>query len=496
MQRTVSYVHSSALLQAADRLPSNLGRASLVHDLVASLDLVDPPSAADTAELRGLGRARTVLPQPATRADLLRFHDPRYIGPSSSSLDFPPPRPEPLELTLPRTCLRRRHPRDRRRYVPAERSSFARKVLADLVAPADDSASSSSSDSSSSSPPPPQSTFGLASDTTDRPHKRRKTDNDALGLQDDCPVFAGLADYARLVAGASMTAARELRDGKADVAISWTGGRHHGKRGEAAGFCYVNDIVLAIMELRSAPHRAPPPASPPPSSPRSLDDAVSSSPRISPPPRAPAPPSPARISRVLYLDLDLHHGDGVESAFLASPYVLTLSVHLHAPLFYPSTGALESTGPPGEPRSKGAFHALNVPLEHGAGEETLRRVWSSCIERVREAYDPEAVVLQLGTDGLAGDPCKVRRALAPFAAVPLASSCTDSCALASQEWNLSLSALGYAVERVLSWNKRTLLLGGGGYHSPNAARAWAYLTSVAVRPLPPPPSLALSPTQG
>ncbi|KPV75004.1 uncharacterized protein RHOBADRAFT_53914 [Rhodotorula graminis WP1] len=409
MQRRVSYVHSDALTQAADRLPSNLGRATLVDRLISSLDLIiiDP----DTAAPAERGRARTVPPQPATRADLVRFHDPRYIDAILGTHDD------------------------------------------------DSSSSSSSSDASSSSSPPPQPTFGLASDSIERPNKRRKTDTDTLGLQDDCPVFAGLPDYARLVAGASMTAARELRDGRADIAINWTGGRHHGKRGEAAGFCYVNDIVLAIMELRSAPQRALPPSSSPspspPSSPRPLDDAPSAS---SPPPSAPAT-YPSRISRVLYLDLDLHHGDGVESAFLASPYVLTLSTHLHAPLFYPATGALESTGPPGEPRAKGAYHALNVPLEPGAGEDTLRRVWASCVERVKEAFQPDAVVLQLGTDGLAGDPCK--------------------------EWNLSLSALGFAVERVLSWNKRTLLLGGGGYHSPNAARAWAYLTSVALgRPLP------------
>ncbi|GAA5833245.1 hypothetical protein JCM9279_001466 [Rhodotorula babjevae] len=412
MQRRVSYVHSDALIRAADQLPSNVGRASLVHALITGLDLVDSPGPP------GLHRARTVQPQPASRADLLRFHDPRYI---------------------------------------------------DAILGTDDDASSSSNGSSSSSSPPPEPTFGLASDSTERPRKRRKPDVDTLGLQDDCPVFAALPDYARLVAGASMTAARELRDGKADVAINWTGGRHHGKRGEAAGFCYVNDIVLAIMELRCTRGPPPPPtSSSPSSSPYPLDGAQLAD---SPPPRAPITPPPSRISRVLYLDLDLHHGDGVESAFLSSPYVLTLSLHLHAPLFYPATGALDSTGPPDEPRSKGAFHALNVPLEPGAGEATLRRVWESCVERVREAYDPEAVVLQLGTDGLAGDPCK--------------------------EWNLSLSALGYAVERVLGWNQRTLLLGGGGYHSPNAARAWAYLTSVALgRPLaldtPIPPDLPSS----
>ncbi|GAA5821558.1 hypothetical protein JCM3770_006823 [Rhodotorula araucariae] len=405
MLRRVAYVHSDALTQAADRLPSNPGRASLVHALIAALDLV----ATDESSSRSHGhepRATVVQPREATCEELLRFHDSRYVG------------------TL-------------------------------LGTDSDSSDASSEDDAGSSSPSSPRRTFGLSSDSADPPRKRKKIDT--LGLQDDCPVFDGLPDYVKLVAGASMTAARELRDGRADVAINWTGGRHHGKRGEAAGYCYVNDIVLAIMELRSSPQQCPAPSLP-------------SSPATQPCTPTPAPPLPPRISRVLYLDWDLHHGDGVESAFLASPYVMTLSVHLHAPLFYPLTGALDSTGPP-DRMAKGAHHALNVPLEPGTGEETLRRVWDTCIEPIRQAYGPDAIVLQLGTDGLAGDPCK--------------------------EWNLPLSAMGYALERVLGWQLRTLLLGGGGYHSANAARAWAYLTSVALaRPLaldtPIPPDLPSS----
>ncbi|BGP55859.1 hypothetical protein JCM8202v2_003466 [Rhodotorula sphaerocarpa] len=255
----------------------------------------------------------------------------------------------------------------------------------------------------------------------------------------------------KLVAGASIAAARELRDGRADVAISWTGGRHHAKRAEAAGFCYVADAVLAIQELRTAPKLARP---------RSCSPIESDSPPVLPRPHA-------RITRVLYLDLDLHHGDGVESAFFSSPNVLTLSLHLFAPLFFPASGALDSTGPKSD-KSAAAGQALNVALEPGLGDEVFRRVWKTCIEKVVRACDPDAVVLQLGVDGLAGDPCK--------------------------EWNLSLAAVGFALERALTWDKPTLLLGGGGYHSANAARAWTYLTSVALgRPLsldaPIPPDL-------
>ena len=143
------------------------------------------------------------------------------------------------------------------------------------------------------------------------------------------------------------------------------------------------------MELRSPPTKASPDVA-------DLDS--------TPPP--PVPP-PSRISRVLYLDLDLHHGDGVESAFFSSPHVLTLSLHLFAPLFFPATGALDSTGPTSA-RAPAAGHALNLALEPGLGEETFERVWGSCIEKVASAYDADAILLQVGVDGLAGDPCKVR----------------------------------------------------------------------------------------
>lgn len=210
----------------------------------------------------------------------------------------------------------------------------------------------------------------------------------------------------------------------------------------------MQDVVLAILELRLMP--PPPSRSPSPSSTNSR-----SSPVPSPPPIQAPPP----IRRVLYLDIDLHHGDGVESAFYSSPHTLTLSVHLHAPLFYPSTGSLSSTGPtPPKGSSKSspaAHHALNLALHPGLSTPTLLRLFESCIQPIYEIYQPDAVVLQCGCDGLAGDPCK--------------------------EWNLDLAGMGEVVRRVVQgWGKRTLLLGGGGYDNANAARCWTYLTSVAV----------------
>jgi histone deacetylase 1/2 len=101
-------------------------------------------------------------------------------------------------------------------------------------------------------------------------------------FNEDCPVFGGLFDFCRLYAGASVQAARRLNDGLADIAINWGGGLHHAKKSEASGFCYVNDLVLAILELLK------------------------------------------RHARVLYIDIDVHHGDGVEEAFYLTDRVMTV----------------------------------------------------------------------------------------------------------------------------------------------------------------------------
>jgi histone deacetylase 8 len=228
-----------------------------------------------------------------------------------------------------------------------------------------------------------------------------------------------MRDYVCLVAGASMTAARALRDREADVACSWTGGRHHARKEQAAGYCYVNDIVLAVGELRKA----------------SL-----------------AEPRPKRFNRILYLDVDLHAGDGPNAAFHSTPNVLTLSMHHHAPGFYPSCMPLDATGPAAS--SPAAHHALNIAIpQPGASAATLLRLFESCVVPIRNAYAPDAVILQLGVDGLAGDP--------------------------NNEFNYSLRGVLTLLAGCLAWRLPSLLLGGGGYHHANTARAWTACTALA-----------------
>lgn len=162
------------------------------------------------------------------------------------------------------------------------------------------------------------------------------------------------------------------------------GGRHRATRGEAKGFCYIIDRVIAIMELRKKALPSPPPPS-------------IESDESPPPPLSPL----KRLSRILYLDLDLHHGDEVEPVFLTTPRILSLSLSV----FYPSTGAFSDSGPPNR-EALGRGHAFNLALKSGLGGEGLRKI-RKIVEELKESFGPDSLVVQCGVDGLAGDPCKV-----------------------------------------------------------------------------------------
>ena len=119
----------------------------------------------------------------------------------------------------------------------------------------------------------------------------------SVNVGEDCPVFDGLYEFCQLSAGGSVAAAVKLNKQVADICINWGGGLHHAKKSEASGFCYVNDIVLGILELLKY-HQ-----------------------------------------RVLYIDIDVHHGDGVEEAFYTTDRVMTVSFHKYGE-YFPGTGDL------------------------------------------------------------------------------------------------------------------------------------------------------------
>ncbi|KAJ3166320.1 Histone deacetylase 2 [Geranomyces variabilis] len=222
----------------------------------------------------------------------------------------------------------------------------------------------------------------------------------------DCPVFEGLYEFCSISAGGSIAGAKKLNTGQADIAINWGGGLHHAKRGEASGFCYVNDIVLSILELLKY-HQ-----------------------------------------RVLYIDTDVHHGDGVEEAFYTNDRVMAVSFHKFGE-FFPGTGALNDIG-----IGKGKHYSINVPLNDGIDDQSYEKLFRSVISYVMEWYRPGAVVLQLGADSLVGD------RLGAF--------------------NLSMKGHAQSVEYMKTFNVPLILLGGGGYTVRNVARAWCYETTLAV----------------
>jgi len=227
-----------------------------------------------------------------------------------------------------------------------------------------------------------------------------------FNVGDDCPVFEGLFEYCGLSAGGSMEGAARLNRGLCDIAINWAGGLHHAKKSEASGFCYVNDIVLGILELL----------------------------RYYP--------------RVLYIDIDVHHGDGVEEAFYTTDRVMTCSFHKYGE-FFPGTGELKDVGV-----GKGKYYSVNFPLRDGIDDESYKSVFEPVIEKVMEWYRPSAVVLQCGGDSLSGDKL--------------------GC------FNLSMKGHANCVSFVKKFNLPTLVLGGGGYTMRNVARAWAYETGIVV----------------
>lgn len=231
-------------------------------------------------------------------------------------------------------------------------------------------------------------------------------------IGDDCPIFDGLFQYCSLYAGASLDAARKLTASQSQIAINWSGGLHHAKKSEASGFCYINDIVLAILQLL------------------------------------------LYHPRVLYIDIDVHHGDGVEQAFWSTDRVMTLSFHKYdKDNFFPGTGALDSTGPT-NPSNPGAHHSLNVPLHDGVENDQYIKLFQDVVGPCVRKYQPTAIVLQCGADSLGGDRL--------------------GC------FNLDIKAHGACLEYVKTFNLPLLVVGGGGYTPRNVARLWAYETSLCI----------------
>ncbi|KAJ2642645.1 putative histone deacetylase 1-B, partial [Coemansia sp. RSA 1285] len=212
--------------------------------------------------------------------------------------------------------------------------------------------------------------------------------------------------FCTISAGGSIAGAKRINHGDADVVVNWAGGLHHAKKNAASGFCYVNDIVLAILELLRY-HQ-----------------------------------------RVVYLDIDVHHGDGVEEAFYTTDRVMSVSFHKFGD-FFPGTGHVHDVGV-----GRGKGYAINVPLRDGIDDDSYQRIFRPVMAAVMERFRPGAIVMQCGTDSLSGD--------------------RIGC------FNLSMQGHAACVEFMKSFGVPLFCLGGGGYTIRNVARTWAYETAVLV----------------
>lgn len=221
----------------------------------------------------------------------------------------------------------------------------------------------------------------------------------------DCPIFPGLYDYSVLAAGATLTCAKMILSGSADVAFNPSGGYHHAHAERAAGFCYINDVALACMVLAE------------------------------------------EGKRILYLDIDVHHGDGVAYAFYDRSDVMTISYHQNPRTLFPGTGFVNEIG-----TGDGLGYCVNFPLPIGTFDEAYMNAFDEITLPLIKAYKPDVFVFELGADALAGDPLA----------------------------NLYLTNNTYVeiIKHLLSFEKPILMTGGGGYNVENTVRAWALAWNV------------------
>ncbi|WP_228983521.1 acetoin utilization protein AcuC [Streptomyces sp. DH12] len=234
-----------------------------------------------------------------------------------------------------------------------------------------------------------------------------------LGTLDD-PAFAGMHEASALIAGLSVGAAEAVWRGTATRAVNFTGGLHHAMPGAAAGFCVYNDASLAIARLLEL-----------------------------------------GAERVAYLDVDVHHGDGVQAAFWDDPRVLTISLHEHPRTLFPGTGRPEETGAQGP----GEGSAVNVALPAGTGDAGWLRAFHAVVPELLADFRPQVLVTQHGADTHFEDPlAHLAVSLDAQRAVQLACR-----ALADEH----------------AEGGRWIALGGGGYAVVDVVpRSWAHLVGI------------------
>ena len=228
----------------------------------------------------------------------------------------------------------------------------------------------------------------------------------------DNPVFAGMYESEALKVGASLLAARMVLERQVDVAFSFAGGLHHAMAGHASGFCVFNDAAIAIRWLAD------------------------------------------RGQRVLYVDIDAHHGDGVQAAFDETAQVMTISLHESGEVLFPGTGFPSETG-----KGPGEGYSANVPLLPYTSDEIYWWAFERTFLPLAADMQPDILVTQLGVDAHYQDPLA----------------------------HLNLTTQGYTslIRAFRAMELPWVALGGGGYNVHTVARAWTLAYGImADRSLP------------
>jgi acetoin utilization protein AcuC len=209
------------------------------------------------------------------------------------------------------------------------------------------------------------------------------------------PIFPEVFTRPATAVGGAILAGQMLSENERGTVYSIAGGTHHAQKSKAYGFCFFNDVVLGILTM--------------------LDNG---------------------LERVLYVDLDAHHGDGVQDAFKDDQRVFTISIHEKDR--WPRTGNL---------KDRASGFARNLPVPAGFNDAELEAIISKAVVPLGSEFDPEAVVIQSGCDALSDDP--------------------------QSKLELSNLALWNAVRRIVKLAPRVLVVGGGGYNPWATARAWS-----------------------
>ncbi|MGA2151297.1 MAG: acetoin utilization protein AcuC [Geobacteraceae bacterium] len=221
-----------------------------------------------------------------------------------------------------------------------------------------------------------------------------------FGLGDlENPVFPGLFDWACVGAAGTVEAARLVAEEGYDIAFNPVGGWHHAHPGKASGFSYLNDAVIAINRLLECG------------------------------------------KRVAYLDIDAHHGDGVQEAFYDTERVLTISLHESGINFFPGTGFEYETG-----TGKGKGYSVNVPLLAHTDDALFMKAFDEVAFPLIAAFDPDLLVTQIGVDAFRTDPLT--------------------------RLEITTHSYSYIMRKLRALQIPWVAMGGGGYDNINVARAW------------------------